>query len=58
MGYFSFPNEKSLNNEKRRKTLVFLNDFLHGWHSDQIAKQWEMGFITSTMDHFECFSSC
>ena len=35
MGYFSFSNRKSVNNEKRRKTLVFLNGFLHGWHSGQ-----------------------
>ena len=35
MGYFSFPSEKSLNNGKRRKTRVFLNGFLHGWHSGQ-----------------------
>ena len=35
MGYFSFPNEESVNNEKRRKTRVFLNGFLHGWHSGQ-----------------------
>ena len=35
MGYFNFPNQKSLNNEKRRKTQVFFNGFLHGWHSGQ-----------------------
>ena len=35
MGHFNFPNQKSLNNEKRRKTRVFLNGFLHGWHSGQ-----------------------
>ena len=32
-GYFSFSNEKSVNNEKRRKTLVFLNGFLNRWDS-------------------------
>ena len=31
--YLCFPNEESLNNEKRRKTLVFFNGFLHGWHT-------------------------
>ena len=35
MGHFNFPNQKSLNNEKRRKTWVFFNGFLHGWHSGQ-----------------------
>ena len=33
MGYFNFPNQKSLNNGKRRKTRVLLNVFLHGRHS-------------------------
>ena len=35
MDYFNFPNRKSLNNEKRCKTQVFSNGFLHGWHSGQ-----------------------
>ena len=35
MGYFSFLNRKSLNNEKRPKTRVFFNGFLHGSHSGQ-----------------------
>ena len=35
ISYFNFPNRKSVNNEKRDKTLVFLKGFLHGWHSGQ-----------------------
>ena len=35
MGYFNFSNRKSVNNEKRRKTLVFFNGFLHSSHSGQ-----------------------
>ena len=33
MHYLCFPNEESPNNEKTHKTLVFLNCFLHGWHT-------------------------